>query len=247
MKNYKNIDGFKVAFREQSADEKVIDQSFQNDLFFRYASELKLAKDGIIIDIGAHIGTFALKASRKVSNGYVYAIEAEKENYKLLSENIEINKLKNIVPINIAISGKSGKVNLYLSDESWSHNMFYDSSGRIETVESKKLSEFLDNHNIKSCDLLKFNCEGAEFEIVMQTDIAHLVKIKFIIILYHLDLTSKNYSLDDLKSKLNSSGFYFREIKTGRDRGWIIAKNKKYYNKLSDFLRRASIKIKSFI
>ena len=50
----------------------------------------------IIIDVGAHIGLFALYASQFCKNGKIICYEPIKENYELLLENIKQN-YENIV------------------------------------------------------------------------------------------------------------------------------------------------------
>jgi len=43
----------------------------------------------VVFDVGAHIGSFSLKAARMVGeDGLVIAMEPELENYRLLQENV---------------------------------------------------------------------------------------------------------------------------------------------------------------
>src|SRR3989338_3323566 len=65
-------------------------------------------KDDVVIDVGAHIGIFALNASLIVPKGKVYAIEPCRSTYNLLRRNIKLNELENIVTFNFALSDKEG-------------------------------------------------------------------------------------------------------------------------------------------
>lgn len=63
----------------------------------------------VVFDVGAHIGSFALKAARLVGEeGLVVALEPELENYRILKENIELNGLENVVLLPMALSDFQG-------------------------------------------------------------------------------------------------------------------------------------------
>ena len=58
-----------------------------------------------IIEIGSNIGTHTVPLAKQVLNGgFVYAIEPQYQNHKLLLKNIEDNELKNVKVLKIAIS-----------------------------------------------------------------------------------------------------------------------------------------------
>ena len=59
----------------------------------------------VYYEIGANIGYSALLISKMLEdNGHVYALEVEPTNFKTLCDNIILNKLDNITPINIGIA-----------------------------------------------------------------------------------------------------------------------------------------------
>ncbi len=64
-----------------------------------------ILNEGIFIDIGAHIGKFTIKIAKTLAeNGKVISIEPDSINFSLLKENIELNKLKNIILKKVACS-----------------------------------------------------------------------------------------------------------------------------------------------
>ena len=73
-------------------------------------------KEGdIVVDIGAHVGRYAIIASKRVgANGKVIAIEASPLNFEMLNRNTNINQLTNIISLNYAAYSKETKINLYL-------------------------------------------------------------------------------------------------------------------------------------
>ena len=69
-----DFDGFQVAYRKGTADELVVKHSFSHDIFFSGVPEYRPAEDHVIIEVGAHIGTFSILAASKAKRGHVYAI-----------------------------------------------------------------------------------------------------------------------------------------------------------------------------
>ena len=123
--------------------------------------------DDIVIDVGAHIGLFALFASQYCKNGQIYCFEPVGENYKLLLDNIKLNHLTSITPFNSAVSDKSSKVKIFLHDDESSHSVYTanPNSNSVE-VSSVTLNDFFKKTKIKKCDFLKLDCEGAEYDII---------------------------------------------------------------------------------
>ena len=77
----------------------------------------KVVKKGdVVVDIGANMGYFTLLASRLVGReGKIYAFEPEPVNYGLLVKNIGINGYKNIVPVQKAVSDRTGTTRLFIN------------------------------------------------------------------------------------------------------------------------------------
>ncbi|MDN5215967.1 FkbM family methyltransferase [Fulvivirgaceae bacterium BMA12] len=224
------IDGFEVSFRENTSDENVIEHSFENDIFFKALPDYKPDKNDVIIDVGAHIGTFSLLAAKKVPQGKVYAIEASRETYDILSDNISNNALNNVTAFNLALSDLKGTTELYHSEGNWGHSIMKKLTDKCEKVETESLENFLGSNDIQKCDLIKFNCEGAEFKIVLGASLEDLSKFKRMVLLYHNDLSHDNHNENELANKLNAAGFYTHVLRKTDKRGWIIANNKRDFS-----------------
>ena len=217
---------FEIAYRKNTTDEAVISESFDNDIFYPRVPEYQPGRGDVIIDIGAHIGTFSLLSSSKVELGKVYAIEASEDSFNLLRINVALNQCTNISVHHLAIADKEGTSILYHDIGNWGHSTVRKLSKYSETVKSCTLSTFLERNGINECHFIKFNCEGAEFPILLSTPKTILQRIGTILVLYHCDLWRNNTEAD-LISHLESSGFECvirnRSEKCGR--GWIIATN----------------------
>jgi len=215
--------GFEVAYREGTADEAVIKHSFDNDMLFPGIPEYRLQPNHVIIDVGAHIGTFSLLAASKVPQGKIFAAEACKETFDFLKINVALNHPGNIEIRHIALSDKMGKIFLHYDEGNWGHSIMKQLSAKGEEVGSDTLDNFMSA--IGRCDFIKFNCEGAEFPILMGASKETLSKISMMLILYHCDL-AESYTLDSMIGHLQNNGFKTRIRNQTTQRGWLIAEHK---------------------
>jgi len=149
-------------------------------------------KEGmVIIDAGAHIGTFTLLASKMVGEqGKVIAIEPQQDSFLQLTKNLEINKIKNVIPINIGLSDFNGNKDFFVDKESACSSFILNSNRQIigkPNIKVKTLDSVLQEMNIDKVDFLKIDTEGAEPEILKgakQTIIKN-PEIKMAIASYH--------------------------------------------------------------
>jgi FkbM family methyltransferase len=126
----------------------------------------KLIKKGdVVLDIGANIGYYTLIAAKLVGeNGRVYAFEPDPDNFALLKKNIKINGYQNVILVQKAVSNKTGKLRLYLSDDSAAEHRIFDSRDgrRSIEIEAIRLDDYFKDYFGK-IDLIKMDIEGAEW------------------------------------------------------------------------------------
>jgi len=218
------FNNFEVAYRKGTVDEDVIAHSFNNDIFFSRVPEYQVADGHIILDIGAHIGTFSLLASSKVRRGRVYAIEACEDSFNLLRINVALNNATNISIHHLAITDRKGTCRLYHDRANWGHSIAILPSKHYEIVTSCTLTDFLERNEIDKCHFMKLNCEGAEFPILLSTPRSVLQRFEIILVLYHCDIWKSNTETE-LLSHFQSSGFRTVVRYQEEKRGWIIAIN----------------------
>lgn len=218
----KSCGAFQVACRKGTADESVIKTTFEIEPFFTYVPEYKPSDNDIIIDVGAHIGTFALLVSERAKHGKVYAVEACQESFDLLRINVALNHAANIFVRHLALTDRRGQCALHYDVGNWGHSVVKRLSKRNETVESCSLADFMQDNAIDHCDFMKLNCEGAEFPILLGSSPDILGKFSTIVVCYHCDLWINN-TAEDLVAHLQASGFRCRFANKTANRGWIIA------------------------
>ena len=199
-------DGFEIAYRAHTTDRKVLEESFTHDRYVPQLPADAIGQGRIVLDIGAHIGGFALLAASKGAT--VYAIEASRESYTLLRINAALNHCATLTPSHVAISDTNGTVTLHHSPSgTWGHSLTARGQGmRSELVPALTLDAYLTQHGIARVDLLKMNCEGAEFPILLSTPPAVLTRVHQAIVMTHEDL-APTYQTATLQQHLTSIGF----------------------------------------
>lgn len=250
----KNIGKLNIFYRENSSDENVLNHSFDNDIFFKGIPEYKIKQNHVIIDVGAHIGTFSVLSAIGALKGHVFGVEPCLDSFKIFEKNVIENNLKNVTCQNIAISDKNGETKLFYDIEqgNWGHSIVYSFSEQGEIVKTVTLDAFFETNAIAKCNLIKFNCEGAEFKILMNASDNTLKKIKHYIILFHNDL-EKNYTLQQLNDRFKKLGCYtiMRYPSMEGLRGWLIVVNRgifiKYLLITKLYLRKVLSKVKLII
>jgi len=148
--------------RKNKDDIKIVNTQYENGLrsFFNL-------KEGVFIDIGAHIGNYTIMVAKKLEKkGGVISIEPEKNNFNILLKNIKLNKLRNIIPLNVACFSKKTILKLYLEEgiKSGSHSIY--GQGKYERVPSQTLDEIVKELKLEYVKLIKIDVEGAEAEVL---------------------------------------------------------------------------------
>jgi len=120
----------------------------------------------IFLDIWANIWYYSLLLSNKVWLWKIYSFEPQYNNYKLLSENIELNWFKNITPMKIWLGSKKSNMSIkYVPNNPWHSSVIEDERNEFFETEIIEI-EALDNLNIKKVDLIKIDVEWYEYEVI---------------------------------------------------------------------------------
>ena len=170
----------------------------------------------IVVDIGAHIGYFTLLAAKLVGEkGKVFAFEPDPDNYSLLIRNINVNGHDNAIPIQKAVSNKTGQVRLFLDGCSPSCHSLYENHsqrGKFVNVDSITLDEFFEEDS--QIDFIKMDIEGAEMAALQGMD--NLIKksgnLKLVTEFNPNFLERAGYSPGEFLGKLTEYGFKLYDI-----------------------------------
>lgn len=175
-------DGGVLRMRADSPDRHIIQGVFARDEY--RLNGTAPGSLGTVIDVGAHIGTFTLRASAVAAR--VLAFEPIDDSYELLGRNTAHRP--NVKTFQKAVAGKTGPVTLFLGKNSSAHSI-HPQEGAPRTSELKldavSLADVFAEHAIDRCGYLKLDCEGAEYEILYALAPELLRRIERIGMEYH--------------------------------------------------------------
>jgi len=127
------------------------------EIFLLEVYEKEFKPSGIVVDIGAFVGMFSIKAAFSAKE--VIAIEPSPETFKMLKSNCK--NMSNIRLVNKALSSNPGITRLYLARDTHSNTTIHKSKTYTE-VEATTLDDLVD----KPVDFIKIDAEGAELKIL---------------------------------------------------------------------------------
>jgi FkbM family methyltransferase len=137
----------------------------------------------VFLDIGAHIGKYTLRAGMRVGKqGKIIAVEPNRDNFAFLVKNIEINGLRNCVPLNIAAYCFNGAATLFSGPNSGRNSMKEDFGNGSCIVNAGALDVVLKEMNLEKVDLVKVDVERAEFEVLKGLESTLLNKSPVVIV-----------------------------------------------------------------
>ena len=167
-------------------------------VFFEEIYDFLPVKNKTVIDIGANIGDssiyFALKGAKQV-----IALEPIPNNFNLAEKNIALNNLT--TQINLLLAGCSDKKGHLVVDQGkmGAGSSLTKSNQGLE-IPLMTIEEILSIYHVDS-PVLKLDCEGCEYDSILNSKDSLLRKFSHIQIEYH-------YGYQNLKNKLEKCGFH---------------------------------------
>ena len=177
-----------------------------SEVFLGHEYDTKLLHPHVIVDIGANIGTFSVLSAKLHPQATIYAFEPAPATFKHLKKNLELNGVKNVIASDRALSAKTETRQFFQSNSSGLSSFHLErKGGTYVNVECISFADLMREKNIEKIDYLKMDCEGAEYEILMDCPSEVLQKIKNIVLEYHNGITKFNHH--DLLTFLKTQGF----------------------------------------
>ena len=138
-------------------------------------SKIEFRPGDIILDAGANEGMFSIMMAKLFPRTKIIALEPVPETYNILVKNVEINACKNnIIHYNLGLgSNTQHKATLSVSKDfsggstTWcTYNPDHHNKVEVDLI---SLDGAFELYGIKRCRLAKFDCEGAEYDILYCT------------------------------------------------------------------------------
>jgi FkbM family methyltransferase len=145
----------------------------------------------VIIDAGANIGLASIYFANKFPEAKIIALEPEKSNFELLSENVKY--YTNIIPIQNALWHKNEVIELvdpgigkwgFMTKASASENPL--KSEFCHKVNAITVDKIISDFDLGKVDILKIDIEGGEYSILTEENLDILKSIPKIVIECHL-------------------------------------------------------------
>ncbi|MDR0693449.1 MAG: FkbM family methyltransferase [Puniceicoccales bacterium] len=139
-------------------------------------SNIDFKEGDVVIDIGGNVGMISIFLAKKFPFLKIYAFEPVKENFENFKRNIKLNKIPDgvITVENLAVTkdGRTVNLNIDMTNSGGSVLCAEKSVDSFQScdVQSITLEDIFKKFAIKSCKLLKIDCEGSEYEILYNTD-----------------------------------------------------------------------------
>lgn len=169
------------------------------------------------LDVGSHLGQFAILASSLVGNtGGVHAFEACREAYQLLDQNATLNAMNWLTINHKAVFNEPGsvKINVCVSGQGEFNSISDplrpdDQVTGFEEVEAVTIDGYCEKAGIENIDLMKIDVNGPEMQVIQGGKHMLGKPGKRMIIVEFNDFTTAplGYTTIELKKEIEALGF----------------------------------------
>jgi FkbM family methyltransferase len=168
-----------------------------------------------VLDIGAHAGLFSLAARLNFPNAEIHAYEPNPQMQSFLSQQAAAGRFSFF---DQAVGLEDGRMSLDSCADSVQTRVHQSAQGEIECISFAKAVARLNG----AVDLVKLDCEGAEWEILK--DEITWKNVNSLTMEFHL---WAGYTLEQLKTRITQLGFEVQDCQlTGEDFGLLLAVKK---------------------
>jgi FkbM family methyltransferase len=206
------VGGRSFRFRPDSYDKFIIDEVWKNDEYFLERADVPV--DGCIVDIGAHIGAFAVKADSVFPGRTIIALEPVPANFRLLRQNLKRNGCRSGVALEMAVTATTGRTMVYLDPANTAgHSTAVHVSQVATPAKGITLADLVKRYDLPRLGFLKIDCEGGEYGILLASDFHALApRISNLALEYH---PVESHGFEQLRPLLEAEGFSMTAHKDG--------------------------------
>lgn len=193
----------------------------EEEAFAPYLYWYKPQQGDMVFDVGAHCGVSTYHFSRLVGpKGRVIAFEPDPKNFPLLLRNIQRHNLRNVIPVQAAITGRSGKTSFFSEGalgSCVSHTSSRATVGQEILVDAMSLEDAFARWGVPQ--LCKLDIEGSEVEVVEASkEFLPQVETNFVLDTSHL--VNGEMSFRAVEQVFNDCGFEVASEDCGEMTTW---------------------------
>jgi len=164
--------------------EVILSNIYEHEKFYKFSSA------PVIVDIGAHIGSFVIPQAQRWPAATIVAVEAMPQTCEILQLNLNINNCSNVKVVPRAVAAHVGEIVLGTSFCKTMANTRFSAStlvgGITHTIPAVTLSSLIIENDLQHIDWLKMDIEGSEFEVIRTVPNEMWQRIANISLEYHL-------------------------------------------------------------
>jgi FkbM family methyltransferase len=190
-------DGRRYRVRPRTLDLSIVNEAaFLNP----YLSNgfVSLRADSVVVDVGANLGDFAIQAACLCPAGRIIAVEPIRSAGEMIEQQAHLNGVSNVTWI-CAAMGREDRPAAAIRSGSPYARTDADHGG----VEMVTLARLAADQHLDRIDLLKLDCEGAEWDILPSSD-AVLPRVRQICMEFHCE---RGWTAERLAEWLKNRGF----------------------------------------
>jgi FkbM family methyltransferase len=172
-----------------------------------YECEWEIEENPAVVDVGGHVGAFLVWLAAQHDGLTGVAYEPDPAAFSYLRENLDANGLAHVEARLEAVGHESMDARLYRPLPGGGTSSLYamDSERLGDSIPTSVVSfDAAASRFQREISLLKLDCEGAEYDIVLRGDAASLQRIRRIVIEYH---PVEGADPDSLVARLTELGF----------------------------------------
>lgn len=183
----------------------------------------EIKRNETVADIGANIGVFAAWAATRAPKVRVLSFEPFPGNADFFRSNQAASGLKNIEFHPVAVADSDGLRTLHVSD-SWMLHSLASREPDEHGIEVECISLARALAEVDTCDFLKLDCEGGEYEILYPAPRATISKIGRLVCEFDV-LDNKQRNGNGIRDFLIENGFQVDELRLlNESSGFICAR-----------------------
>lgn len=203
---------------DSASDAYVFNEIFGSEDAYRRDVLVPLLRGGTVIEVGAHKGFFTVLAASVARRVLVF--EPADKNHGFLLRNLRLNRVANTTVVKKAVSASEGTRQFTISDVTDARHTFFatpfSGNGNAVDVECTTLPAVLRDYDVDQVDVLKLDCEGSEYDVLLGCDRDTLLRVRNIALEIH-EAPSIPHTRAELVSFLEWNG-YSGEIYDEHDR-----------------------------